>query len=98
MVWGEPKLAEPLIEKARAAWRARLGTKYLPMLEIQMAERRASAGDVAFLLEPDLKESHGGLRDLNVLRAISAYAPLLADYADSGLARERSRVADRRPG
>jgi [protein-PII] uridylyltransferase len=82
MVWGEPKLAEPLIEKARTAWRARLGTKYLPMLEIQMAERRATAGDVAFLLEPDLKESHGGLRDLNVLRAISAYAPLLADYAD----------------
>ncbi len=82
MVWGEPKLAEPLIEKARAAWRERLGTKYLPMLEIQMAERRATAGDVAFLLEPDLKESHGGLRDLSVLRAISAYAPLLADYAD----------------
>jgi [protein-PII] uridylyltransferase len=39
-------------------------------------------GDVAFLLEPDLKESHGGLRDVSVLRAISAYAPLLADYAD----------------
>jgi [protein-PII] uridylyltransferase len=82
MVWGEPKLAEPLIEKSRAAWRTRLGTKYLPVLEIQMAERRATMGDVAFLLEPDLKESHGGLRDLSVLRAISAYAPLLADYAD----------------
>ena len=82
MVWGEPKLAEPLIEKARSAWRTRLGTKYLPILEIQMDERRATMGDVAFLLEPDLKESHGGLRDLNVLRAISAYAPLLADYAD----------------
>ncbi len=47
-----------------------------------MAERRATAGDVAFLLEPDLKESHGGLRDVSVLRAISAFAPLLADYAD----------------
>ena len=47
-----------------------------------MAERRRTAGDVAFLLEPDLKESHGGLRDVSVLRAISAYAPLLADYAD----------------
>ena len=70
------------IEKARAAWRDRLGTKYLPVLEVQMAERRATAGDVAFLLEPDLKESHGGLRDVSVLRAISAYAPLLADYAD----------------
>jgi [protein-PII] uridylyltransferase len=82
MVWGEPKVAEPLLEKARAAWRDRLGTKYLPVLEVQMAERRATAGDVAFLLEPDLKESHGGLRDVSVLRAISAYAPLLADYAD----------------
>ena len=79
MVWGEPKLAEPLIEKAKSAWRTKLGTKYLPMLEVQMAERRALAGDVAFLLEPDLKESHGGLRDVSVLRAISAYAPLLAD-------------------
>ncbi len=82
LVWGEPKVVEPLLEKARAAWRTRLGTKYLPVLEVQMAERRSTAGDVAFLLEPDLKESHGGLRDVSVLRAISAYAPLLADYAD----------------
>ena len=82
MVWGEPRVAEPLLEKARAAWRDRLGTRYLPLLEHQMADRRAEAGDVAFLLEPDLKESHGGLRDLSVLRALSAYAPLLPEYAD----------------
>jgi [protein-PII] uridylyltransferase len=82
LVWGEAKVAEPLLEKARTAWRDRLGARYLPLLEKQMAERRATAGDVAFLLEPDLKESHGGLRDVSVLRAISAYAPLLADYAD----------------
>ena len=82
LVWGEPKVAEPLLHKARAEWRERLGTKYLPLLQVQMAERRSTAGDVAFLLEPDLKESHGGLRDVSVLRAISAYAPLLADYAD----------------
>jgi [protein-PII] uridylyltransferase len=47
-----------------------------------MNDRHEAAGDVAFLLEPDLKESHGGLRDVSVLRAISVYAPLLADYAD----------------
>ena len=82
VVWGERKLAEPLIEKAKAAWREKLGTEYLPVIEVQMAERRATAGDVAFLLEPDLKESHGGLRDVSVLRALSAYAPLLGDYAD----------------
>ena len=81
-IWGEAKLADPLLAKARAAWHDRLGTRYLPTLEAQMGERRAAAGDVAFLLEPDVKESHGGLRDVNVVRAISAYAPLLADYAD----------------
>jgi [protein-PII] uridylyltransferase len=82
LVWGDPRVADPLLDKARAAWRDRLGTRYLPLLEQQMAERRATAGDVAFLLEPDLKESHGGLRDVSVLRAISAYAPLLPEYAD----------------
>jgi [protein-PII] uridylyltransferase len=82
LVWGEPRVAEPLLEKARSAWRDRLGARYLPLLQKQMAERQASAGDVAFLLEPDLKESHGGLRDVNVLRAISAFAPLLAEYVD----------------
>ncbi|HEX4160996.1 MAG TPA: [protein-PII] uridylyltransferase [Acidimicrobiales bacterium] len=82
VVWGDRRLAEPLIEKAKTAWREKLGTQYLPVIEVQMAERRATAGDVAFLLEPDLKESHGGLRDVSVLRALSAYAPLLADYAE----------------
>ena len=32
---------------------------YLPLLKERMAGRRATAGDVAFLLQPDLKESHG---------------------------------------
>jgi [protein-PII] uridylyltransferase len=82
VVWGDHKVAEPLLAKARHAWRDRLGTQYLPTLMVQMAERRAASGDVAFLLEPDLKESHGGLREVSVLRAISVYAPLLADYAD----------------
>jgi [protein-PII] uridylyltransferase len=82
LVWGDPKAAGPLIADARTAWRDSLGTRYLPDLQAQMDERHALAGDVAFLLEPDLKESHGGLRDVSVLRAISAYAPLLADYAD----------------
>jgi [protein-PII] uridylyltransferase len=82
MVWGEARIADPLLERARTAWREKLGTTYLPLLQAQMAERRAAAGDVAFLLEPDLKESHGGLRDVSVLRAISAYAPELPDYAD----------------
>jgi len=95
VVWGDQKVAEPLLEKARQAWRDTLGTQYLPTLETQMKERRLAAGDVAFLLEPDLKESHGGLRDINVLRALSAYAPLLSEYADlASLAHATSVLTD----
>jgi [protein-PII] uridylyltransferase len=95
LVWGDPKVADPLIADARKAWRDSLGPRYLPDLQAQMAERHAVAGDVAFLLEPDLKESHGGLRDVSVLRAISAYAPLLADYADLASLGEATSVLTR---
>ncbi len=95
LVWGDPKVAEPLIADARRAWRDTLGTRYLTDLQAQMTERNKAAGDVAFLLEPDLKESHGGLRDVNVLQAISAYAPLLADYADLNSLQQANSVLTR---
>jgi [protein-PII] uridylyltransferase len=95
LVWGDPKVADPLVADARTAWRESLGTRYLPDLEAQMQERHRAVGDVAFLLEPDLKESHGGLRDVNVLRAISAYAPLLADYADLASLEEATALLTR---
>ncbi len=48
-----------------------------------MDERRRSFGDVGFLLEPDLKESHGGLRDVAALAAMMRAVPVLADYVDT---------------
>ena len=48
-----------------------------------MAERHRSNGDVGFLLEPDLKESHGGLRDVAALIALMQAVPVLADYVDT---------------
>jgi len=82
MVWGDPKVAEPLLSRTLELWRSRLGATWLPALAEQMEARHHTQGDVAFLLEPDLKESHGGLRDVNVLRAIAVYAPALAGYVD----------------
>ncbi|MGH9088265.1 MAG: [protein-PII] uridylyltransferase [Acidimicrobiales bacterium] len=82
VVWGDAKVAGPLVERARDLWRTRLATKWLTALAEQMGERRRRNGDVAFLLEPDLKESHGGLRDVHVLRAVAASAPLMGDYVD----------------
>ncbi|MGH9047052.1 MAG: [protein-PII] uridylyltransferase, partial [Acidimicrobiales bacterium] len=84
LVWGEPRVAGPLIDQAISLWRSKLGEKWLPRLSAQMTERHQSQGDLAFLLEPDLKEAHGGLRDANVLRAVAVYAPRFADYVDLG--------------
>jgi [protein-PII] uridylyltransferase len=82
MVWGDARVAHPLIAKAAEHWRGRIGATWMPTLDEQMGERRRRNGEVAFLLEPDIKESHGGLRDVHVLRAMAAYAPRLADYVD----------------
>ncbi|HKG51559.1 MAG TPA: [protein-PII] uridylyltransferase, partial [Actinomycetales bacterium] len=56
-----------LLEDWRGAARRRL-----PELLDALEERAQRYGDAAFLLEPDLKESRGGLRDVTVLRALSA--------------------------
>jgi len=82
LVWGDERVADPLLQRAAELWRDRLGAHWLPTLLEQMDERQRSQGEVAFLLEPELKESHGGLRDVNVLRALHAFAPALAEYID----------------
>ncbi len=56
-----------LLEDWRAAARRRL-----PELLRALDDRAERHGDAAFLLEPDLKECRGGLRDVMVLRALTA--------------------------
>ncbi len=68
---GDIGLAESVRSSVLADWRA-LAPKRLPELFSAAAERAERAGDVAFSLEPDLKESRGGLRDLTALRAVAA--------------------------
>ena len=60
-------------EKSTVAhdWRANARTR-LPQLQEQIAQRHSRQGDLAHLLEPDLKEARGGLRDMTVLRALAA--------------------------
>ncbi|HUW79064.1 MAG TPA: [protein-PII] uridylyltransferase [Candidatus Nanopelagicaceae bacterium] len=45
--------------------------KRLPNLRAMLEHRHERAGELAFLLEPDLKEARGGLRDITALRAIA---------------------------
>lgn len=82
VVWGQETLAAPLIDAARAQWRGSLGGAWLTTLVEQTSARWARHGDVAFLLEPDLKEARGGLRDARMLHAITSAAPELSDAVD----------------
>ena len=64
-----------LVVRTRAAllgdWRGGIRRR-LPQLLESLKERGDRFGDLAYLLEPDLKESRGGLRDVTVLRALAA--------------------------
>ncbi len=89
VICGEAKVAEPVLGGARERW-IRQKPPWLGLLAEKVAERHASNGDVGFLLEPDLKESHGGLRDIAALVAMMQAVPVLADYVDT-VALERAR-------
>ncbi len=81
VVAGDASVAEPMLATARAQWRARAG-QWLPVLAAQVDERHRAHGDVAFLLEPDLKEAHGGLRDFHAVRSAALAVPDVADQVD----------------
>ena len=67
LVAGDPTLVDDLVSRACAQWRAR-STRWLGVLADSVGRRHEQAGEVAFLLEPDLKEGRGGLRDVHALR------------------------------
>ncbi|MFD1323829.1 [protein-PII] uridylyltransferase [Micromonospora sonneratiae] len=69
---GDPDLSARLIAAAGEQWR-RTAVKRLPALREVTTARWQAHGELAFLLEGDLKEAAGGLRDVGLLRAI-AYA------------------------
>src|SRR5499433_420141 len=70
-VAGDPGLTGELRSGALADWRAAAGTR-LAELHALHKERTARSGELAFLLEPDLKEARGGLRDAEAIHAVAA--------------------------
>ena len=71
LVAGDAGLAAELTDAVRGQWRAD-AKRRLPELAAATRARWESAGEAAFLLEPDLKEARGGLRDLTLVRAVAA--------------------------
>jgi [protein-PII] uridylyltransferase len=71
LVAGDADLAARLRTAALASWR-QSASRLLPALRDLRRGRTRQLGELAFLLEPDLKEAYGGLREGQVLRAIAA--------------------------
>ena len=67
---GNPELVTAVGEDAVHDWQKNFNHNKSG-LRRSILERAERSGELAFLLEPDLKESRGGLRDVNALRAIA---------------------------
>ncbi len=79
-VAGDPALGAQVIGAALDQWRSKL-SRWLPEVDASLRARHHDNGDLAFLLEPDLKEARGGIRDLRLLNALSTVSPVLAGVA-----------------
>ena len=66
---GNSEISNQVATESLENWRKNKD-KFLPKLRKSIQERETRSGELAFLLEPDLKEARGGLRDINALRAI----------------------------
>ena len=84
-VAGDPALTDDLASRATSQWQKR-SKRVLEDLSRRVAERHDRAGEVAFLLEPDLKEGRGGLRDVHSLLWADAARRLLWEGDDPVLA------------
>ena len=70
-VAGDPALTTRATSAVLADWRG-AARRRLPELLASTRERAERAGELAYLVEPDLKEARGGLRDVTVLAALAA--------------------------
>jgi [protein-PII] uridylyltransferase len=71
LVAGDADLAARLRTATLASWR-QAASRLLPQLRDLRRERARQLGELVFLLEPDVKEAYGGLREGQVLRAVAA--------------------------
>jgi [protein-PII] uridylyltransferase len=70
LIAGNADLVAGVHLDALDSWRKN-AKENLAELQKSLQARHVRAGELAYLLEPDLKEARGGLRDIQALRAIS---------------------------
>jgi [protein-PII] uridylyltransferase len=78
---GDERLARKTGDEVRAKWSAKPKAT-LDRLRESMELRWFQHGELAFLLEPDVKLSRGGLRDLDCAYAAAIAAPVVQPFLD----------------
>jgi [protein-PII] uridylyltransferase len=71
VIAGDPRLGDHLRETVLVDWRAMARRRFADIHDL-VERRRAQFGDISQMLEPDLKEAYGGLREANILRGLMA--------------------------
>ena len=83
-VAGDRALAATLGDKALALWQKR-AKRWLAEVSRSVRDRHHRAGEVAFLLEPDLKDGRGGLRDVHAIHWAEAARSVMLPGDDDAL-------------
>src|SRR5680860_219813 len=63
---GDRRIGDQIVESGHSNWTKRK-KRWLAELRDRVRQRQSGAGDVAYILEPDLKDGHGGIRDAQSL-------------------------------
>lgn len=95
LIAGDPSLLEALDSKVAKLW-SQKSESLLTSLGVRVDERHRRVGDVAFKIEPDLKEGRGGLRDLHAMRWAERAEPGFANDALDELEPELDVLIDAR--
>jgi [protein-PII] uridylyltransferase len=91
LIAGDDALFTAMDTAVRRAWRSGIRTR-LDELAESAQQRWSISGDIAHRVEPDLKSGHGGLRDVQLLDALSAGQ--LVDRAGSDVRDARDLLLD----
>lgn len=91
LIIGDAALAESVRTSVLGDWRA-MAQQRLPELREEVLARAAREHELPHLLEPDLKDSYGGLRDAAILRAIAA--SWVTDYPHTDVDTAAQRLMD----
>ncbi|MCB9946917.1 MAG: hypothetical protein H6842_03700 [Rhodospirillaceae bacterium] len=81
LIWGEQRLLDEFTKRYQKDIIAGNGPAYVSAKLAERDERHRKVGDSRYVLEPNIKEGKGGLRDMQTLFWISRYLFQVSDIA-----------------